>query len=236
MNAMVRPQDQGARKRIIENHALYMQRELWNLRHKLWARDVPSDPLGLLEPGVALQLKGFSIESKESLGEFLHNGRRTDVAGLVDFAQKSVSISRRFSKPVQLFTAAHELGHVVLHPHKAGLLRDRPLDGPGQTRDWREREADWFASFFLMPAKQVQSHFVDSFRSEQFELTDATAFELCTSDVETVSKRYRSPRDLSRKLAEARMYGGRSIVPLASRFNVTTTAMAIRLEEMGLVG
>ncbi|ROO24861.1 helix-turn-helix domain-containing protein [Salinisphaera japonica] len=49
------------------------------------------------------------------------------------------------------FDAAHELGHLVLHQH--GLLDDL---GENEKRD-REREADQFASAFLMPKEDLHA-------------------------------------------------------------------------------
>lgn len=227
--------DLGPRWREIESSARSLQYELWNRRTELWGSSLPSDEVCLLEPGVGLELMGFKVESSDFLGELNHNGQRTEVAGFFDPSSKLVQVSRRFPQAVQLFTAAHELGHAVLHPQAHGLHRDRALSGSDQQRDWREREADWFATCFLMPAKLVRSRFVEAFGTDRFELTDDTAFALCAASVEQMLRTYKSPRDLSRRLADAIDYGGRRIAPLTSMFGVSTTAMAIRLEELGLV-
>ncbi len=55
-----------------------------------------------------------------------------------------VCLNTRRSGERQRFDAAHELGHVVLHPHH-GTRRDRAA----------EREADAFASSFLLPRASV---------------------------------------------------------------------------------
>ena len=64
-----------------------------------------------------------------------------------------VAVSNKFSKEVQNFTAAHELGHAILH-EQAILHRDIPVDSIGKrvVRDRVEIEADTFATYFLMPS------------------------------------------------------------------------------------
>lgn len=80
------------------------------------------------------------------LGAFI---RERTVAGIL--------VTTRRPLGQQRFTAAHELGHLVLdhdpHADDEGILRRGPLPGgggPGNiTRE--EREADAFASYFLLP-------------------------------------------------------------------------------------
>ena len=50
----------------IERRARFTNLELWNLRAELWGTD-EIDPLHALEPGVALKLKGFRIETVSTL-------------------------------------------------------------------------------------------------------------------------------------------------------------------------
>lgn len=57
-----------------------------------------------------------------------------------------VFLNNQKSAERSVFDAAHELGHLVLHLHA----------GPSSSRD-AEREADAFASAFLMPANDVKS-------------------------------------------------------------------------------
>ncbi len=78
------------------------------------------------------------------LGAFMREGSATGV----------VITSRR---PVgqQRFTASHELGHLVLEhePHADGdeILRRAPLESLDRGVPLQEREADAFASYFLLP-------------------------------------------------------------------------------------
>jgi len=56
----------------------------------------------------------------------------------------------RISVERWIFTAAHELGHILLH-------RDAYDRGSSEERDQEERDADRFASYFLMPAPGFDS-------------------------------------------------------------------------------
>jgi hypothetical protein len=55
--------------------------------------------------------------------------------------------------PRRRFTAAHELGHAVLHADELGqYLADESIHEDGKAHSQREREADQFAAELLMPA------------------------------------------------------------------------------------
>lgn len=223
------------RQQVIRNHARFLQLSLWNRRHDLWERDVPAEPIDVLQPGVALELQGFSVESRSSLGEEWDRGLRSEVAAVVDRERRKVYMSSRYPLVVQNFTAAHELGHVILHPHIDVKHREFPKDGPSSQRDWEEREADWFASEFLMPEKQVRLEFAKRFGRIPFHLNEDTAYALCGSSIDKVLRQCRCPRDISRLLAEATMFNGVPMASLASRFAVSSKAMAIRLNELELI-
>lgn len=219
----------------IETLCQSIQRDLWRDARSAEGAEL-RDPLAILEPGVALERLGFELISVASLGTMEHGGTDYQVAGEVDFQSKKVYVSN-FSRDVQLFTAAHELGHVALR-HYAGngtLHRDRPLSGPTQRRARQEREADSFAACFLMPRKPLMSEFRDRFYTDNFVLNDESAFHLCCAGLQEVRMRNRSTRDLSMTLARAGTFAGYPFVPLHQRFRVSPTAMAIRIEQLGLV-
>lgn len=219
----------------IGRQAWFTQMELWNLRAELWGNE-EIDPLEALEPGVALRLKGFRIETVSTLGEMISNGKPVQVAGLIDRKHQIVRVaSSRFSTVEQRFTAAHELAHAILHPNGALLHRDRPVDGTRWQKDPEEQEADFFAACFLMPDKQIRLWFRKFFLTDQFALNDDTAFALCTKPLDVVLPRFRSLRDLSLALARTISYNGRQFKSMAELFRVSPTAMAYRLEELGLV-
>ena len=170
----------ASRRFVVEERATLIQRELWRSRQQRDDIDELAEPLSVLEPGVALKELGYKIRSEHTLGQMIHQGRRVEVAGMIDCEQKVVSISNRFPPQERLYTAAHELGHAVLHPADVILHRDRPLDPLADRKEPLEREADWFSAFFLMPEKQVRAWFARLFLTDRFVLNDATAFALCT--------------------------------------------------------
>jgi Zn-dependent peptidase ImmA (M78 family) len=225
---------------LIEESARTLQLQLWKDRKDIWRDSVPSEPLGVLQPGVALRIKGYTIASSSSIEETSLHGDPVQIAGEIDPGRKIVRLSSRFPKEEQAFTAAHELGHVMLgHDILNGdgtIHRDRPFSGViQQYRSQQEREADWFAAWFLMPRKIVMAEFRQSFCVDRFVLTDETAFALCAKSIDAVLLRCRSRRDLSFMLASAMTYGGRAIAPLYKRFGVSRSAMAIQLNELDLI-
>ena len=78
------------------------------------------------------------------LGAFLREGNT-----------RGVVVTLRRPVGVQRFTASHELGHLVMEhePNADGedILRRAPIGSPSNTVPIQEREADSFASYFLLP-------------------------------------------------------------------------------------
>lgn len=218
----------------IERVATDLQRLMWQDRDKIWVDTRISDPIDVLEPSVAFRLIEFDYDLAETLGQYFSDGKQVEVAGLIDDTVKLVRISRQFPQDVRKFTAAHELGHALLHDAR-GLHRDRPLNGTTIARDTVELEADKFASYFLMPGKLVRARFKQLFAAEVFSLNEETAFALTRGNSLDLKCDCKTLRDLSRILAGAQSYNGTHFISLASQFGVSTEAMAIRLEELGLL-
>jgi hypothetical protein len=86
-----------------------------------------------------------------------------------------------------------------------------------------------------MPAKLVRAKFSQIFGSAPFQLSEATAYALLSKDMHQARKKIKNPRDLSFELARAQRYNGKPVTSLAEQFRVSVMAMAIRLEELGLV-
>jgi Zn-dependent peptidase ImmA (M78 family) len=81
------------------------------------------------------------------------------------------------------FTAAHELGHIILH-EQAVLHRDRPFDGSSNIpKDLIEQQADKFAALFLMPANVVKDVFYEIFETEKLTLNEGTALALASGNL-----------------------------------------------------
>lgn len=220
----------------IERIARTLQREMWVNREEIWTDEIPSDPIELLKPSVALSVVGYDFELRDSLGQIPIAGQMIEAAGIIDDTEECVQVSHHFPLETQNFTAAHELGHALMH-HARGLHRDRALDGASRSgsRDIVEIEADKFATFFLMPEKVVRARFRARFNTECFMLDDDTAFALTSGSLANLEKRCSGLRDLSRMLASAEQYAGRHFYSIATQFQVSIEAMAIRIEELKLV-
>lgn len=218
----------------IEQKARELHKMLWKNRNKIWSKTMPSSPIDMLDPVVALKFIGYNCDLDETLGQFYSSGKLIDVAGTIDKSSLNVRISRRFGKHIRNFTAAHELGHALLH-QTSGLHRDKPLDGTTVSRNTIEWEADKFSTFFLMPTKLVRTTFEKLFLTRKFFLNEETALALGFSDFMELKEKTRTLRQLSKMLASAEYYNGRHFVSLANQFRVSTEAMAIRLEELELL-
>ena len=215
--------------------ARYVQEEIWRNRNLLWPDGVPDDPVDMLDPEIAMRCIGYDVSLDETLGQYRDGGVTTEVAGTIDQKRKKVRISRRLPFVTRRFTAAHELGHAMMHK-QTSMHRDRPVDGSVNIpRTRTEMEADKFASCFLMPENLVRNRFFKMFGTERFVLDDTALFMLKAGGAMNISENSCSIRDLSRMLASIQSYNGQHFDSLANQFHVSTEAMAIRLEELNLI-
>ena len=218
----------------IESQANNLLRELWQMRERTWGW-VPTDPTIVIDPAKALELLDFDFFLEEELATYDSDQGQVQVAGVINGDTRTVHVSKKFPMSVLSFTTAHELGHAVLHEISGPMHRDRAINGEAISKDPIEREADKFASYFLMPGKLVKARFIEIFRTESFSLTEDTAFALSCSSLMEVRKKYKTLRHVSRLLAGTKSYGGRNLYSLADQFRVSVEAMAIRLEELNLI-
>ena len=220
----------------IEDKARQLQRTLWKYRNIVCKNDVPEDPIDILKPEVSLRILGYQFDRSTTLGQYEIQGSVFEIAGLIDKKQKMVSISEQFPIETQNFTAAHELGHALLHQQSV-LHRDRPLDGSAiqGSRGHQEVQADKFASYFLMPKKQTLRVFQDLFLTEKFIVNDDTAFALNEGSAGAVKAKCKDLRGLARIIASAEYYNGKNFPSISKQFRVSVEAMAIRLEELELL-
>jgi len=203
----------------------------------LWPDEVPTDPVDLLDPSIALKAIGFNYSLSDSLGYFPDRGTGTKVAGYIDKSNKKVRISRHLPYETWRFTAAHELGNAILH-NNVRMHRDRAVDGSGTNTGRRNRvevEADKFASVFLMPRKLMQTRFKQIYGCDVFSLDHETAFSLDPSGSLNLNDGNITRRDLARILAKAERFNTRNIISLFEQFRVSVEAMAIRIEELNLI-
>ncbi|MEQ9078129.1 MAG: ImmA/IrrE family metallo-endopeptidase [Sandaracinaceae bacterium] len=230
-----RQQGDRFRRTEIEEIARRLHLALWSQRSALLP-DGEVTPLDVVDPSRALRSLGFDVLEDGSLGDVDVDGELLAVAGLLDRDNSRVSISLRFPADIQRFTLAHELGHVVLH-QGSGLHRDRGLDGAPGSRPSspEESEANFFAAAFLMPAKLVRAEFRARFATEHFVMTEEAAFGLGNAATEEAHRGRKATPALSRRLAGAEHFHGTPFPSLAQRFQVSESAMAIRLRELELV-
>jgi len=169
--------DEEFTEREIENIARRLQNTLWTEREDIW--EEPKSPVDILDPSVGLEAIGYVCEQVSSLGQFTVGDDQFEVAAVIDDTTQHVEVSGENRRDTLRFTTAHELGHALMH-ESDGLHRDRPLGevSSNPNRDRREWEADKFASYFLMPEKQVRPEFARRFDSDQLYLDDNTAFGL----------------------------------------------------------
>lgn len=216
----------------IEEAAHQVRLSVWNNRFELFSGVVPENPLDMLEPGVALHLRGFKVETAIDLGEMFDSGRRVRVAGLIDQHKKTVRIAAGLTPQEARFTAGHELGHAVLHPTMTGMHRDRSVSGPVYRKEKVEIDADRFTSAFLTSPKLLLREFSNRFDAVVFRLNNDSVFGLGIG--RTVHK-FRNTRDVSYVVANATSYMGQYFPSLADVFRVSPTTMAIRLEELDAI-
>ena len=220
-------------------HGLHAR--IWRARGTLWAADTMPAPVQMLEPAVAARLLGIEFEVHDELGSRFCGGggaARFEIAGLLDRQAKKIAISRRFPPETQRFTAAHELGHWLLHPGNV-MHRDRPVDGLEYSRVRRapeEREADRFAALFLMPAKLVKKRFEESFGiTAPLTIDDTAAYWLCGSNPGFLLDANLNSFEREVAVAATRSFANRHFDSLAQYFGVSIASMSIRLRELKLV-
>lgn len=218
-----------------EEHAHEVRMSIWNQRLELFSGCVPDHPLDLVDPAIALYAKGFEVKSEQNLGEMWDAGIHARVAGVVDQASRTVRVAVGLDEQERRFTTGHELGHVILHPNMTGLHRDRAVSGPSVRRSERERDADAFSSCFIMPARLLLRRFSEYFGTDVFQLNEDSVFGLRLGTVDQAQRRIRTRREVALAVATASSFMGIAFEPLSRFFRVSPTAMAIRLEEVGLI-
>ena len=159
----------------------------------------------------------------------------SECAGFIDQRERHIVLSGNYKSEVQKFTAAHELGHALLHKQNI-LHRDRPLDGSHTIpRSQEEKQADKFAAYFLMPKKKIESSFKKQFGQSKLSIDDNTAFNLSRVGASTLRAKYKNKRQFAMFIASAEIYAGQTFKSLAQEYNVSVTAMARRIEELELI-
>lgn len=217
----------------IENLARDIQISLFQNKDVLVWKNVPERPIDLLNTKEVLKLLNYQSKEELSLGT---NEVNEEIAGIIDTSLFEVRVSKMYSKDIMNYTMAHELGHAL--PHNDMIShRERPFDNYSDKvkRPLKEYQADKFASYFLMPRKLVASTFQKKFGTTLLKLDQETAFNLTNSSLSSLKKKVKNLRDWSRIVANCNMIGINPVDSMSKTFNVSVEAMAIRLEELGLV-
>jgi Zn-dependent peptidase ImmA (M78 family) len=200
----------------------------------------------------------------EPLEDFKTSKSLTEIAGLIDRKQTRIVIATKFPPDWRRFTAAHEIGHWVLHkdvvylrerpayireykPQQRDLfgdvrLRERPITGHElghSKRPPEEREADTFAADLLMPPELLVRHFFYRFGGPitAERITEDLAFWLSIGQKSFTAREFSNwpRRDRSCHLARMKSFNGRSFHSLSQEFGVSISPIAIQLEDLGLV-
>lgn len=220
---------------FIEKTARDLQNALWKYRKSIWKNNIPESPIEVIRPETALSVLGYLYKLETTLGQHTTNGQLFEVAGIIDTSQKVVSISEKFRPKVRNFTAAHELGHAMFHKNMV-LHRDRPKDGSSPLeRDPLEKQADKFASYFLMPESLVKPAFIRRFKVDVFVINEDSAFAFNERNSESLRKKSIDFNGLAKLLAQTKFYDSTPFESLADMFQVSVEAMAFRLEELQLL-
>lgn len=165
-------------KKAIEREVRRLQIEIWSQRAVRYPLGVPGIPT-IFDPINVADHCGLFYDVRDRLETDYRGGG--EAAGLWQRDRSTILVSRRFKFEVQRFTAAHEIGHFILHPEVGGrtLHRELPMIGPRSIRPPLEQEADHFAACLLMPRGAVISEFEARFTTKQpMVLTETVAFHL----------------------------------------------------------
>ena len=221
-------------KMAIEKEARRLQSEIWSRRDHRYQFGAPGIPT-LFDPRNVADHCGLYFDVRDKLDTDYWGGG--EAAGLWQRNRSTILVSRRYSFEVQRFTAAHEIGHFIMHPQVGDrtLHRELPLNGPRGNRPPMEQEADYFAACLLMPRKAVVNEFNTRFASKHpLVLNETVAYHL-KIDAGTMFSQPRGSLLFAEAVARAQQFDRRRFPSLAQFFGISAHAMAIRLEELNLV-
>lgn len=221
-------------KATIERAARSLQLEIYQSAKNLYPSGLPPFTQ-LFAPDVAARICGYEYELRPDLGQGGVGRERFQTAGILVLDRQTILISTSFPYETRRFTGAHEIGHIVLHPGLNGLHRDRPLSGDNSmARSEMEREADYFAAYFLAPPKLVRTEFEKRFGKAPVALTHTVAFHLRGASMHELLNAQTNSLVFPAALASAMQFGGRHFKSIAAEFGMSVKAMALRLQELGL--
>lgn len=225
------------RREQIEAEVTAIQRLLWDQVPEPKPTSI-DEQIAVLDPAHAASLKGVRFEYHPELSSPFRtsNGLRK-LGGLIDRQRNYIAIAENNRPSTILFTAAHELGHFILHEDLV-MHRDLPVDGTQSLahQDPKEREANYFAACFLMPPNLMRKAFERKFQTKApLVIDDTAAFWLSGADPDALLRADHGSLARETAVAAAQSFGQVQFNSLATQFGVSVGAMAIRLRELGLV-
>lgn len=103
---------------------------------------------------------------------------------IIIFINTSIRLSR------EIFTLAHEIGHIILHLNGSQPFIDDNATIAGRSEDEKEQEANYFAACLLMPSNEV-NRFID------FELPDFEKNGLSGMDIARIMSEFNVSYDMT---------------------------------------
>jgi IrrE N-terminal-like domain len=219
----------------IEQEARRLQREIYARRHLLFS--TPPPPHLMFRPDIAARVLGLVYRYRDFISAE-DGSPDMQAAGLLDRQTGEICVSTNFSHEEQRFTGGHECGHAQLHDWAGERVahRDRPMskqvDNPGLPLP--EREANYFSACFLAPRKLVIDAFKRRFGEPPLVLDHTLAYHLRLDPVSERKLLTSGPGSMDLAIALSR-FANRDFPALAQHFQMSVTAMAVRLRELGLV-
>lgn len=222
----------------------HIEAKVAEVHELMWSRLPTPKPrsieelINVLDPAFAASLLGIRFEYLPELtSQFRTKDGLRKLGGLIDRQRGYIAVAENNKHSTILFTAAHELGHFVLHDDLV-MHRDLPVDGTpsGSPLPPKEREANYYAACFLMPPNLTRKAFERNFQTKApLVINDRAAFWLSASDPDSLLRADHGSLARETAVASAERFGQMHFNSLATLFGVSVGAMAIRLRELGLV-
>ena len=221
-------------KTAIEKEARRLQVEIYSRRHVRYPLGVPDIPT-LFDPRNVADYCGLNFDVRDRLDADYAGGG--EAAGIWHRDRMTILISTRYSFETQRYTAGHEIGHFILHPHIGDrkMHRERAFNGVRSHRPPIEQEADYFSACLLMPRGAVLKEFDARFGTKHpLVLNEAIAFHLGADIAQLFSEPVGSLL-FAQVVARANKFDRLRFKSLSEHFGVSSSAMALRLDELNLV-
>lgn len=118
-------------------------------------------------------------------------GEETDLGFTITKDQDTVIFTNTCSRlSREIFTLAHEIGHVILHMKSGDSFIDDSITISGKSTDEKEQEANYFAACLLMPSDDVE-RFLD------LEIEDFPKNSLSAMDIARIMSAFHTSFDMA---------------------------------------